>query len=171
VVFGMQDERSSRFSKTGVPWLMNVPFIGYFFSRTQEKLVDTQILIAVKARLLRSPADDIAESVQRRMAFERSMSRVVDLGSMTETPWTVRLATFEYKDQAREVADAFEADGFAPRVTRWEGADRAYWDVYLTGYASFEEASVVALQAVEGDWDGEVQLLPAVNQMAPDELE
>lgn len=167
VMIGMQDERSTRYSKVGVPWLMNVPGLGLLFSRTEGQVVDTQILMAVKARLLRTPADDVAETVRRRMAVERSISRVADLEGLDETPWAVRLATFDYRDDAQRVADGFEADGFVARVSRWEGADRAYWDVYLTGYSSFETAAVVAGQAVAADWDGEVLLLPAINELAP----
>jgi general secretion pathway protein D len=167
LILGMQDERSSRYSKTGVPWLMNLPGIGLLFSRTEEQLVDTQILMAVKARLMRSAADEVAETIRRRIAFERSLSRVADLKGLDQTPWAVRLATYEYRADAREVADTFEADGFVTRVTHWEGASRPYWDVYLVGYPSFEEASVVAAQAIAAEWEGEVMLLPAPNEMAP----
>jgi general secretion pathway protein D len=170
LMLGMAEERSVVKSRSGIPWLMDIPGLGLLFSRVEERVVDTRLMIVARARRLRSPADDIAESVRRRIAFERSISRVNRLERLPERPWAVRLATFEYRDSARTVADRFEDDGYVTRVTRWEAADRRpYWDVYLIGYPDYETASAVALQAAEADWDADVLLVPAINELAPEE--
>ncbi len=167
VLLGMAEERAKVNSKVGVPWLMNIPGLGLFFSRIEERVVDTRLMVAARARLLRSPADDVAETVRRRIAFERTMSRVNDLERLPDRPWAVRLATFDHREPAKRVAAAFDEDGYLTRVTKWAGSDRDYWDVYLTGYPDYETASTVAMQATESDWDGEVLLVPAINELAP----
>jgi len=156
--------------RSGVPWLMDIPGIGLLFSSVSERVVDTRLMIAARARLLRTPEDDVAESIRRRIAFERSTARVNDLERIPDRPWAVRLATFERRERARDVADAFESDGYVTRVTRWEASDGSpYWDVYLIGYADYETASLVALQASEAEWDGDVLMVPAINELAPPE--
>lgn len=170
VLLGMHEEKSLAYSRNGIPVLMNIPGLGLLFSRLEEREVNTRLMVVARARLLQSPADDIAETIRQRMAFERSMSRVNDLSRIPDRPWAVRLATFQRRDDARRVADDFEGDGYVTRVTKWEGAaDESYWDVYLIGYADYETASIVALQASEADWDGEVLLVPAINEMAPED--
>ncbi len=170
LVVGMAEDQATRESKFGVPFLMDIPGLGLFFSRIEEQVVDTRIIIAARARLLRSPADDVAESIRRRLAFERSISRVNDIEKLPNRPWAVRLATFEQRSSARTVADAFDEDGYVTRVSRWEGSDGLpYWDVYLIGYGDYQTASIVAMQAAEADWDGEVLMVPAINELAPQE--
>jgi hypothetical protein len=146
---------------------MNIPFLGILFKRLEEREVDTQIIIVAKARVLRSAAEDVAESIRRRLAFERSLSRVNDLTLTSDKPWAVRLATLQNRERAYVIADTFEDDGYATRVSRWDTPDQPYWDVYLVDYPSFEAASDASYQARQADWEGEVVVVPTVNEVAP----
>ncbi len=168
-ILAMAEERATREGRFGVPWLMDIPGLGLLFSRIEQRVVDTRIIVAARARVLRSPADDVAESIRRRLAFERSISRVNDIEKIPDRPWAVRLATFEHREDARVVADTFDEDGYLTRVTKWAASDGLpYWDVYLLGYPDYETAAIVAMQASEADWDGDVLMLPALNELAPD---
>jgi type II secretory pathway component GspD/PulD (secretin) len=145
---------------------MHIPLLGFLFSRTEETVDDVDFVVVITARQMDSIEEDIAETVRRRMAFERSIARVADLGSVGDAPYAVLLDTVRSADQAREIAEAFEGDGFETRVTDWDAAGSSVHDVYVVDLASFDDAVVLARKLNDAGWPAELTVLQPENEMA-----
>ena len=148
--------------------LKDIPFIGFFFRSESKTRIQTDILIVVEASIMRSPSEDIADSIRRRVAMERAMSRVSALKGVGEKPFAVLLDTVDGESRARGIAAAFTEDGFETRVTDWLSTSGRRWDIYLTEFESFELAGRVARSLSEAGWLPEVMLLSPANPMAED---
>jgi len=53
---------------TGVPWLMDIPVLGYAFRATTDQTVNRHLLIAARAEILRPEARDLADRLARELA-------------------------------------------------------------------------------------------------------
>jgi hypothetical protein len=147
---------------------MDIPFFGYLFKRIDKRWVDTSLVIVVQAHILRSPSDDIAETIRRRMAFERSLARVSDLGRLSDAPYALRIDTVLSESMATRIAEAFSVDGFDTRVIPWQAFGQPVWDVYLIEMASFEEVGGLARVLTEAGWRPEITVLSRDNELAGD---
>ena len=165
-VIGMSTDRRERAARRGVPFLMDIPLLGYLFSRVEKSWVDTELIVVAQATVLRSMSDNVAETIRRRLAFERSLSRVDDLSSLSAAPYAVLIETLPDESKAQRIADAFGEDGFSTRVTSWKSHDRDLYDVYLTGFTGFAEAGGVARQLSDAGWPAEITVLPSENELA-----
>jgi hypothetical protein len=154
--------------RIGIPYLMNIPFLGWFFSTLQERTDDTDLIAVIEARVLRDADDATAETIRRRLAFERSVARATDLNSVGPEPFAVLLETTRSEADAKMIADAFASDGFQTRVTPWDAWGQQVWDVYLADLASFEEAGRLARRLTEAGWAPEITVLSPVNELAGD---
>jgi len=167
-IIGTSEQQSTANRVRGIPYLMNIPLIGYLFKRVDQRVVDTSLVMIVEARVMRSPDDDVAETIRRRMALERSMARVSDLGRLSESPYAILLDTVLSESMATRISEAFTDDGFDTRVIPWESSGQPVWDVYLTELASFDEAGGLARQLYEAGWRTEITVLPRGNELAGD---
>ena len=154
--------------RSGIPFLMKIPLLGQFFRSTSKSSVTSDLIAVVKARILRSPEEDAAEAIRRRIALERAVARTPDLNAPGENPFALLLETFRREEAAAEVVEAFREDGFETRVTSWLASDGKLWDVYLTGFPSFEEAAGLARGLSEAGWSPEVEVLSPENELAGD---
>lgn len=164
-IVGTSALRSQAEVHRGTPFFMHIPWIGMFFSRIEKIWVDTEIVVLVQARILRDPSDDVAETIRRRLAFERSISRVNDLTSMSDQPYAVLLEVLRSEDAAHRIAESFASDGFETRVSGWDSNEGRMWDVYVTGLASLSEAGALAMRFQDAGWPSEVAILPTVNEL------
>ena len=167
-ILGTSSGVSDQVAISGVPFLKDIPFIGFFFRSESKTRIQTDILIVVEASIMRSPSEDIADSIRRRVAMERAMSRVSALKGVGEKPFAVLLDTVDGESRARGIAAAFTEDGFETRVTDWLSTSGRRWDIYLTEFESFELAGRVARSLSEAGWLPEVMLLSPANPMAED---
>ena len=154
--------------RTGVPYLMDLPGLGWLFSTISETRRATDLVVVVEARVLRTSADSVAESIRQRLAFERAISRTQDLNSLGSNPFAVLIETTRSESKALAIAEAFSEDGFETRVTPWDAWGQPVWDVYLTELASFEEAGGLARRLTEAGWDPEITALSPLNELAGD---
>ena len=167
-VIGASNGSGDSVSVVGVPFLKDIPFFGYLFGTESRTRVENDLLIVVEARILRSPSEDAAYTIRQRIALERAISRVADLESLDSHPYAVLLETVEHEAGAQRVASAFEEDGFTSRVTNWVSTSGPLWDVYLTGFETFAEASELARGLYDAGWSPEVTVLSPENVLAGD---
>ncbi|MCS5635137.1 MAG: hypothetical protein NZ990_01355 [Myxococcota bacterium] len=167
-VLGTSNGEADQDITTGVPILKDIPFFGFFFRSVSETRIETDLLVVVEASIMRSPSEDVAYSIRRRIAMERAMSRVSDLQGVDAEPFAVLVDTVDRESRARGIADAFSEDGFETRVTDWRSTGGRLWDVYLTDFESFEKAGRVARSLFEAGWSPEVTLLSPQNVLAGD---
>jgi general secretion pathway protein D len=57
---------------TGVPWLMDIPVLGWAFRLTNEQTLNHHLLIAARAEILRPESRDLADRFARALRDERS---------------------------------------------------------------------------------------------------
>ena len=55
---------------TGIPWLMDIPVLGWAFRTTTEQTLDHHLLVAARAEILRPESRDLADRLAREMAPE-----------------------------------------------------------------------------------------------------
>lgn len=167
-VIGATGATVSSERRIGIPFLMNIPFIGWLFTTLEQRTDETDLIAVVEARVLRDADDAAAETIRRRLAFERAISRTADLNSIGPEPFAVLLETTRSEADAKVIARAFASDGFETRVTEWEAHGNAVWDVYLSDLASFEEAGRLARRLSEAGWSPEIAVLSPLNELAGD---
>lgn len=154
--------------RVGVPFLKDIPGLGWLFGTTQRRHDETDLIAVVEARILRDADEMAAESIRHRLAFERSVSRTADLHGVGNEPFAVLLETARSEVDARVIAEAFSADGFETRITTWNAWGQDVWDVYLTDLESFEEAGRLARGLADAGWSPEITVLSPVNELAGD---
>jgi general secretion pathway protein D len=163
---GMYVDRKTFFSEVGMPIFKDIPVLGYFFRTTRQSFVDTEFLVVLSARVLRTREEDIAETIRRRIAFQRAISRLNDLRSHSTAPYAVLLETLGDEDMAHSIASTFAEDGFTTRVTDWELEGDPVYDVYVTDLASFTQAAELARRLADAGWDSaDVAILPTANEL------
>ncbi len=143
-VLGGRGEPSRTVVESGVPFLMDIPFLGQLFRSSDEELVQSHLLVAVQARLLRS-ADDLAlDAIRRRLAFERSREGLRALEAETDAPYAILVATRSTREEAGGIAADLLAGGWAARVVEWEAGGLPRFDVFVLGFAELADASAAA---------------------------
>ncbi len=158
VGLGHQPELQQRV--VGTPFLMNVPVLGNFFRTTRDRELISQLVIAVQGRVRRSPDEMTAESIRRRLGFERSLARTTELRESEDGPVAVLVTTRSSREQAEALAESFPAGDHPARVVRWEFDGVESFDVYLTRFRSIAEAGEAAAPlAVEG-WTPQLVVVP-----------
>ena len=167
-VLGATGAEATAERTVGVPFLKDIPFLGWFF-RTVEKRADkTDLILVIEARVLKDADAAAVESIRRRLAFERSISRSADLNSTGAAPFAVLLDSLGSESAAKTVAEAFAEDGFPTRIIPWDGSGGRFFDVYLTDLVSFGEAGELARRLSDAGWSPEIAVLSPVNELAED---
>jgi type II secretory pathway component GspD/PulD (secretin) len=167
-VLGTSNGSGESYARVGIPYLMDIPFFGFAFGSVSTTKIENDLLIVVEARVMRSPSEDVADTIRRRIAMERAISRVADLGGLDSEPYAVLLETVDRASKAKLIAEAFSEDGFETEVTDWESTGGRLWDIYLTDFATFELASGVAERLYDVGWKPEVTVLSPENVLAGD---
>lgn len=159
-VIGLSEGADRDRSKNSTPFLSDIPILGHAFETRSTSSEQTHLVFAVQARLLDSPADDLAESLRQRLALERSLSRVRGLRRSPNAPYAVLVTTRDAQEEAESLAEGFLREGLQAQVGRWslDGSER--FDVYLTGYRELAVAGFDSLRLREKGFDPEVVVLP-----------
>jgi len=159
-VVGFAREAVLEQSVIGTPWLKDIPILGWAFKQTSDTNVTARLVIAVQARVERSPDEQVADSIRRRLAFERSNRRLEPLAANATTAWALRVAARADEAEAQAIAARLSAGARPARVTRWESSSGPVFDVSVSGFATLSEASDTALQLREEGYDPEVVVVP-----------
>ena len=61
-----QPERAA--TETGIPWLMDIPVLGWAFRTTTEQTVNHHLLVAARAEILRPESRDLADRLARELS-------------------------------------------------------------------------------------------------------
>jgi general secretion pathway protein D len=138
-------QENTQVSVAGVPWLSRIPVLGVLFRNTSEKTRRSNVLILAQATLVSTPSDDRAETLLRRLAFERQLERMRPLSTVTEAPYALLVTTRTNRADADAVAQALATHGTV-EVVEWRRGDEDRFDVYLIGFTQLPE---LAAQAVK----------------------
>ncbi|MCH2170842.1 hypothetical protein MK489_08660 [Myxococcota bacterium] len=144
--------------ETGIPFLRSLPFFGWLFSDIQEAWSEQQLIIAIQIRVLNTSDQMLAETIRRRLAFQRSIQRVEDLN--TDALYAVLVTTRGSKTEAADIADELSRRGYEVELSEWLDAEQPRIDVYLTGYGRLSDANLAALETRRYGYTPEVVALP-----------
>jgi Flp pilus assembly secretin CpaC len=160
VVVGFAREAMVDSTVIGTPWLMDIPILGWAFKTTTDSNVTARLVIAVQAHIERSPDEAIADSISRRLAFERSNQRLAPLAHDAKTAWALRIATRSDEAQAQAIAARVSASARPARVTSWRSSSGLNYDVTIAGFATVSDANEAALKLRDEGYDPELVVVP-----------
>ncbi len=132
---------SSQRVVTGVPWLKDIPFLGFLFRSTRDELRQERLLIAVQAASIDSLEEQRVDSLQRRLGFERTMADAELRGS----GYALLVATRLTRAEADVIAQDLAGQAPALRVVEWSWRGQPRFDVYAVGFDTIGDASPVAV--------------------------
>lgn len=167
-------ERQQTIAHTGTPFLSKLPYIGWIFGREVRTEEDSRLAISVRVRRIGSPAERAADSIRRRLTFERrnARDRGMPTAAQTGAPFAVLVTTRTREEDAVAISEGLLRQGFASEVHHWSlgeagslGAgslgelDR--YDVYVTALESMVDAAAVAARLAEQGWEADLVFLPS----------
>ena len=156
-ILGVDRENREITSQGGTPWLADIPLIGWFFKARGARVSDVRLVIAARARRIQTPAQLVADTIRRRLVFERQRLRAAELPESGGAPYGVRVTTRSLEEDALAIAGDLERRGHESRVHRWESADRRpLFDVYVMGLDSMVDAGELAHRLAEDGWDADL---------------
>jgi general secretion pathway protein D len=167
-VLGMALDDELHERDAGVPFLKDIPILGWWARSTVTERMKRSLIIAVQAGIERSPEQRLADSVRHRLAFERTLARRGELRIGEEDGYALLVTTRGNEVEAHGVASALEAAGArGPRVVAWDWDGEPRFDVYVGGFATIREAGAAAEPLVAEGWKPEVVALPPEASAVP----
>ena len=155
-VLALSRRESETKVSAGIPFLRDLPFFGWAF-RTQGSIVeDIRLVIAAKARRVSNPAELVADTIRRRLAFARRNARGLGLPHVNGPPYGVRVTTRRRLDDAVAIADSLSFRGYETKTHKWMLDDETYHDVYVTQFASMADAAEVASELSKDGWQADL---------------
>jgi hypothetical protein len=128
-------------SRVGIPFVMDVPFIGNLFSSRRETARRGRIVVAIQARALPNSEALLAHTIERRIAFERAIATGDAIGLPPGSGFAVRIASETSRAAASAIAREQASENHPAHIVAWSGQADEYFDVHLTGYAAFIDAA------------------------------
>ena len=159
-VIGSHEQQRLIEVETRVPFLADIPVLGAFFKSINNEALDTHLVIAVQARLLRTPADQVAETIRRRLAFERHVEGLERLRAVTEAPYALLVTTRVLRRDAEAIAETVSGPDGDGKVVAWGSEGRERFEVYLTGFRDLSEVANAALRLRDQGWSPSVVVVP-----------
>jgi type II secretory pathway component GspD/PulD (secretin) len=147
-------------TRTGIPFLSQIPVLGQFFSLRSQELKRSYLVVALRAEIVRSPDELVADSIRRRLAFERATSRAAELSEFADSPYSVRITTRRLRADAESLAEGFGSTEHPGRVARFESTGEERFDVYLANFDRFDAAAEAAFALRERGFEPEVVVNP-----------
>lgn len=146
--------------KSGVPWFSQIPILGWFFSAVGEQDQDVRLVIAARASRISSPAELVADSIRRRLAFQRRNARDGALPTPIGPPFGVRVTTREREDDAEAIAQGLSLRGYQAVIHPWSLDGEDFFDVYIVALDSMAEAAEVASVLSQDGWQADLVVFP-----------
>ncbi len=160
-VIGVRGQPSQEILRTGTPWLMDVPGLGWLFSSVREEVIRRDLVLAVQVKVLRTAADLESESIRRRIALERSVSGLEHLPvSAGEAPFAVWVSTEESRAAGEALAAGLDVSARRTEVVPWRDGEPRRFDVYLLGFDRYADAAEACLEIRSQGFEPEVVALP-----------
>ena len=156
-IVGVDRERVEVDAQGGTPWLSDIPFLGWLFKARGKQVRDVRLIIAARARRIATPAEFAADTIRRRLAFERQSAREEHLPEADGSLYGVRVTTRALEQDADAIAQDLERKGHRTTIHRWQSADRReLFDVYVMGLDSMADAGELAYRLGEDGWDADL---------------
>jgi general secretion pathway protein D len=146
--------------RSGVPFLRDLPYLGFLFGSDGKTIDDVRLMVVARARRVSNPAELVADTIRRRLAFERRRVRSAGLPAVTGSPFAVRVTTRRRADDAESIRDSLVLRGLDSEIHRWELDDEAFYDVYVTGLPSMVDAADLARSLDEDGWSTDLVVFP-----------
>lgn len=146
--------------RSAVPWLSQIPFLGRFFTADAENDQDVRLVVAVRASRVSTPAELVANSIRRRLAFQRHNARDAALPSSDGPPFGVRVTTRVREDDAEAIAQGLSLRGHQTLIHRWSLEGEYFFDVYIVSLESMAEAAEIASGLLQDGWEADLVVLP-----------
>jgi type II secretory pathway component GspD/PulD (secretin) len=160
-VVGMGPRQTRSLVQRGTPFLSSIPLFGWLFRAERMQTTRTEILLATQAWVQSSPDERVAESLARRLAFERSLSRTAELDGAGDAGWAVWIASAATQGEAEEIAGGVALGGIPPpRVARWDFEGAARYDVLVPGFETLAQAGAAANELSRAGYRSRVVALP-----------
>jgi hypothetical protein len=133
-----------------------------FFSSERELMEDQRLFLAAKVRRVSSPAELAADSIRRRLAFERRNARDSAFPAVAdgESGFAVLVTTRGRRDDADSIAQSLEFRGYQTEIHAWTLRDQELFDVYVTSLDTMADAAEVASLLNREGWQADLTLLP-----------
>ncbi|MCZ6465298.1 MAG: hypothetical protein O7A09_13265, partial [Proteobacteria bacterium] len=160
-MLGMLDAPQTVEVVDGTPWLKDLPGIGFLFRNKREMTRKRRLVIAVQAEILRSFEEDMAETIRRRIAFERAQTRLGGLGVDPNVPYALLVSTRTVESDAEAIAESLALQGRESQVVAWDYDGESRYDVYLTGFSGLPSAASLAMQLRDEGWTPELVVVPS----------
>lgn len=158
-IIGVNRQSKQVKGRSGVPWLSSIPFLGWLFSSDLDTTLDVRLVIAARARRVASPAALVAQSIRRRLAFQRRAARDGVFVSSDALPFGVRVTTRALEKDAEAIAEGLSFAGHQTVIHPWTyGSDR-FFDVYVVSLESMADAAEIANGLTHDGWDPDLVLL------------
>lgn len=158
IIGGLVDEKEEKL-RYGIPFLRDIPGLGYLFGGIQETKYDLTLVIVVSAHVMKGMDEQMADSIRRQLAMQRSLKRSRSIANTDQEGFAVLLDTVSSESKAKLIADQFQSDGFEARVSGWDAYGEDVWDVYLISLPSIEKAGELARSLTEAGWTPEITFL------------
>ena len=112
--------QSEEYTETKVPWLGDIPFLGWLFKSTTTTPVRQHLLIFLTPRIIRSPDDLKRETDRLREAFERDVA--IQEASASELEYFIVIPVPDTDETPATLLQELVEDGFdGTLVTRSDG--------------------------------------------------
>lgn len=128
-------------TRVGIPFLMDIPWLGVLFSGTRERDRRSRIIVAIQAEALPDSESLAHYSARRRLAFERMRAIGSSLGGEDETQFALRIGTERSLLAAESLARTHATERHPSRILQWDDEGGDYYDVHLVGYEDFLSAA------------------------------
>jgi general secretion pathway protein D len=147
-------------SVAGVPFLRDIPILGWAFKTVRDRRLVRRVVFAVQATVLESPGALAAEGIRRRLAFEREQARTRPLAALSDAPYALLVATFPSRADAERTAATLAGLGGTPHVVAWEDGGQPVFDVYLADLREIAAAGPLAFALRERGFRPALAVLP-----------
>jgi hypothetical protein len=163
VVIGMGLQPEVAKVVVGTPFFKDIPVIGNLFRTTVQRNLKSQLVVAVQGRIQRTRDEALADSIRRRLGFQRAEIRTKGLDAEEDGPVALRITTRTSEAQARSVAESFETGSHSVRVLRWEAEGEERFDVLLTGFRSIADAGAASKPLAAEGWLPQIVVVPGAD--------
>ena len=144
---------------SGVPFLRDLPLIGWAFRSRGTLAEDVRLIVAARARRVSNPGELVADTIRRRLAFERRSARESTMPPAEGSPYAVRVTTRRREDDAEAIAESLSFQGYLTRTHRWTLGGDDYYDVYVIELDSMAAAAALASELSGDGWMADIALL------------
>jgi general secretion pathway protein D len=162
-VIAVNRDKRSVHAKSGTPFLSDLPFLGWLFTETVVREEDVRLVIGAQARRISSPGEFAADTIRRRLAFERRNAQEATLPTVgqDEPAYAVLVTTRSERGDAEDIARSLTMRGYETRIHLWSPGEGKpdFFDVYVLSLETMADAANVASTLNDEGWQTALTVL------------